>query len=104
MGKLKRKSRNDTSLSVSSFENFQKHLDNRDELRSSVLPEEVLKRAGGKTPMKTPIKPVRRKIIANSTPSTAVNSTRVLRGTPRSPRLLHTPRLIPIKSLSPTEF
>ncbi|OXU20207.1 hypothetical protein TSAR_007364 [Trichomalopsis sarcophagae] len=104
MGKLKRKSRNDTSLSVSSYGNFQEHLDNRDELRSSVLPDEVLKRAGGKTPMKTPIKPVRRKIIANSTPANAVNSTRTLRGTPRSPRLLHTPRLIPIKSLSPTEF
>jgi hypothetical protein len=102
--KKKRKSKNDTTLSVSSYGNFQEHLASRDELRSSVLPEESLKKVGvDVTSLKTPIKPVRRKVLAISTP-TSINSMRTLRGTPRNPRLISTPRLIPVKNSSPIEI
>ncbi|XP_058790974.1 protein regulator of cytokinesis 1-like [Phymastichus coffea] len=101
--KKKRKSKNDTMLSVSSYGNFQEHLDDRDELRSSALPEELAKRTESKTPMKTsmktPIKPLRKKVLAVSTPANP-NATRLLRGTPR---LIATPRLVTIRSSSPVE-
>ncbi|XP_011502306.1 PREDICTED: protein regulator of cytokinesis 1-like [Ceratosolen solmsi marchali] len=101
--KKKRKSKNDTTLSVSSYGNFQEHLASRDELRSSVLPEETFKKAGiDMTLIKTPIKPVRRKVLAISTPTSA-NPTRTLRSTPRNPKLIST-RLIPVKKSPPIEI
>ncbi|XP_014238149.1 protein regulator of cytokinesis 1-like [Trichogramma pretiosum] len=96
--KKTRRSKNDTMLSVSSYGNFQEHLENRDELRSSILPEETVLRKGSnmgtiktpmKTPMKTPLKPVRRKVVA-STPAGSSNA-RSLRSTPRSPKIVATP-------------
>ncbi|KAJ8672496.1 hypothetical protein QAD02_003755 [Eretmocerus hayati] len=103
INKRKRKSKSDTTLSVSSYGNFQEHLENRDELRSSILPDEVNKKFAGPTPIKTPIKPMRRKVLAVSTPAIA-NTTRTLRGTPRNPKLASTPRLIPAKNSSPIEI
>ncbi|XP_014218777.1 protein regulator of cytokinesis 1 [Copidosoma floridanum] len=82
----KKKSKNETILSVSAYGSFQDHLEDRPELRSSVLPTEIKS-----TQMKTPSKPARKKVLALSTPS-APNSIPRLRSTPRNPQLLTVPK------------
>lgn len=100
VGKKKRKSKSDTTFSVSSYGNFTEHLDNRNELQSSILPEEIPKRLGAITPIKTPMKPARRKILAISTPNPMNTSLRTLHSSPRKTKQINTPKLVPIKNSS----
>lgn len=84
------------NLSISSYGKFQEHLEERNELRSSMLPDQVLENASErghmKTPVRTPAKPLRKNLLSvptSGTPRPASSS----RATPRSPRVMHTPRL-----------
>ncbi|XP_033230675.1 protein regulator of cytokinesis 1-like isoform X2 [Belonocnema kinseyi] len=87
------------NLSISSYGKFQEHLEERNELRSSMLPDQVLEnaceRGNMKTPVRTPAKPLRKNLLpvpTSGTPRPASSS----RVTPRSPRVMHTPRLAPM--------
>ncbi|XP_011305945.1 protein regulator of cytokinesis 1 [Fopius arisanus] len=93
------------NLNLQSYEVFQEHLSSRNELRSTLLSEQVLKnmRSDGekmKTPVKTPIKPMRKPPLITLTPH--VTPKAVPRRPSRSPRITSTPRLTtaPMSGLS----
>ncbi|XP_012286860.1 protein regulator of cytokinesis 1 isoform X2 [Orussus abietinus] len=105
----KRRSRSvGTDSIATAYAEFQEHLKERGELRSSVLPEQHLqdqnKKPKMKTPVKTPVKPIRK----NLTPTTPNGATPKLsqssRSTPRSRRLLNTPKLVVTQSNLPFIF
>ena len=91
-------------LSISSYGKFQEHLEERDELRSSMLSEQLLETACGsgnmKTPVRTPAKPLRKNLLSVNTPGTTPGTASTSRPTPRSPRVMHTPRLAPVPNSS----
>ncbi|XP_015121879.1 protein regulator of cytokinesis 1 [Diachasma alloeum] len=86
---------NDT-LNVQPYEVFQEHISSRNELRSTLLSDQLLKNARGegkkmKTPVKTPVKPLRKHLVSSSTPHITPKSGP--RRPSRSPRITSTPRL-----------
>lgn len=91
---------NSTACSSSSKENpvyqeFKEYLGNRDELRSTIVPESdssIVKPK--KKPVKTPVKPSRKHLSPRITPITPRVTPKSLRVTesPRSPRITSTPR------------
>lgn len=80
-----KKSKNEMVSSVSAYNSFQKHLEDRPELRSSVVPMEI-----EVSEIKTPLKPVRRRVLAVSTPLCAPNSIS-LRSSSKNQQILSTP-------------
>lgn len=93
-----------SSTSISSYGEFQEHLENRDELRSSVLPRKILKTSNRKpvtsTRIKTPMKPLRKNLTAAS--NTPGRSSPKLANTPRTtPRALRSPRTASNSRLAP---
>ncbi|XP_051159934.1 protein regulator of cytokinesis 1-like [Leptopilina boulardi] len=98
--KLKADGCNKANLSISSYGKFQEHLEQREELRSSILSEQLLEHAFDrgtniKTPVRTPARPLRKNLLsvnnAQLTPRSVASTSRTL--TPRTPRVMHTPRL-----------
>lgn len=88
------------NLSISSYGKFQEHLEEREELRSSMLSEQLLEnafdRGNMKTPVRTPAKPLRKNLLAVNNTQTTPKSASTSRSTPRIPRVAHTPRLAPM--------
>ncbi|XP_063983095.1 protein regulator of cytokinesis 1-like [Diachasmimorpha longicaudata] len=86
---------NDT-LNIQPYEVFQEHISSRNELRSTLLSEQLLQNVRGegkkmKTPVKTPVKPLRKHLVSSSTPHITPMS--APRRPSRSPRITNTPRL-----------
>lgn len=79
------------------YNQFKEHLESKAELRSSILPENVLGNANKskiKTPIRTPAKPLRKNLPTRLTPTTPKTShLQSGRRTPRSPRVVSTPKL-----------
>lgn len=90
------------SMMDTTYNQFQGHMTNREELHSSVIPEQVLKNANKtliKTPVRTPAKPLRKNLTTVTTP--AHNSARK---SPHSPRITNTPKLATAQSKLPLIF
>ena len=85
------------NLSVTSYGKFQEHLVEREELRSSMISEQLFEnardRTNMKTPVRTPAKPLRKNLLSLNTPRGTPKSASTSRSTPRSPKVLKTPRL-----------
>ncbi|XP_046735023.1 protein regulator of cytokinesis 1-like [Diprion similis] len=99
-----------SSASMSGYDEFQGHLMDKEELRSSILPRTVLKtsnlQASTSTRIKTPMKPTRKHVKTLSTPRRA--SPNILPSTPRSasrsPKTTTTSRLAPAPGTLPFIF
>ncbi|XP_015606138.1 protein regulator of cytokinesis 1 isoform X2 [Cephus cinctus] len=115
----KRRKRKSSSMNVTdtSYGRFQEHLEQREELRSSFLPEHLLNnvtnKQKSKTPVKTPVKPLRASRLTVPSPRHNFNTpnksqSRVgnqsVSRTPRSPRIVTTPRLATAPSNLPIIF
>lgn len=90
----------ENSVSDTTYNHFIEHLEDRGELRSSLLPDRVLANASVarmKTPVRTPVKPLRR----NLTP--AMSETRVQKS-PRTPRAVQSSRLATVSTPLPIIF
>ncbi|XP_012266587.2 protein regulator of cytokinesis 1-like [Athalia rosae] len=92
-----------SSTSVTSYGEFQEHLENRDELRSSVLPQQGIKSQSHKVRttanrIKTPMKPLRKNLSAANTPRRASPNklAQTPRASSRSPRAVPGSRLVPV--------
>ncbi|XP_031836756.1 protein regulator of cytokinesis 1-like [Nomia melanderi] len=112
---IKRNSKKENSTSQSSavtdttYSQFKEHLEERRELRSSLLPEQVLMNAAKskmKTPIRTPAKPLRKHIPTATTPITTTPklSQTQLHKSPRSPRLVQSARLATVSTHLPIIF
>ncbi|XP_020278344.1 protein regulator of cytokinesis 1-like [Pseudomyrmex gracilis] len=99
-GGEKSKKRESQSLLDTTYNQFQGHMTNREELHSSMIPDQVLKTSTKlnivKTPVRTPAKPLRKNLAAARTPVTR-NSAKKLPLSPRTP-LVNTPRLATVQS------
>lgn len=85
------KSSANNSIMDTTYNQFQGHMTSREELHSSMIPEQVLKNAtkiNVKTPVRTPAKPLRKNLTTLMTPTHS--STRKV---PHSPRIINTPKL-----------
>lgn len=79
------------SIMDTTYNQFQGHMTSREELHSSLIPEQVLKNANKinvKTPVRTPAKPLRKNLITLMTPTHSST-----RKPPHSPRIINTPKL-----------
>lgn len=88
------------SITDTTYNQFQGHMTNREELHSSLLPEEILKNARkanvSKTPIvRTPMKPLRKNLSASTTP--VHGSARKIQYSPRivTPKLATAPSNLP---------
>lgn len=100
-GKKKMSLSPSNSITDTTYNQFQGHMTNREELHSSMLPEQILKsttKTNIKTPVRTPMKPLRKHLSA--TPITP-GSTRKM---PHSPRIINTPKLATAPSSLPFIF
>ncbi|XP_011877300.1 PREDICTED: protein regulator of cytokinesis 1-like isoform X2 [Vollenhovia emeryi] len=81
------------SITDTTYNQFQGHMTDREELHSSMLPEQILRNSNksnvNRTPVRTPMKPLRKHLAAATTP---VGSARKA---PHSPRAANTPKLAP---------
>ncbi|KAL0120022.1 hypothetical protein PUN28_008002 [Cardiocondyla obscurior] len=103
-GKKKRDSfSTNNSITDTTYNQFQGHMTNREELHSSMLPEQILKVSTKsnimKTPVRTPMKPLRKHLLATTPLSSG--STRKI---PHSPRVINTPKLATAPSNLPFIF
>ncbi|EFN78718.1 protein regulator of cytokinesis 1 [Harpegnathos saltator] len=90
------------SIMDTTYNQFQGHMTSREELHSSMIPEQILKNANKvnvKTPVRTPAKPLRKNLNIITTASH--NSTRK---SPHSPRIVNTPKLATAPSNLPFIF
>ncbi|KYN07299.1 PREDICTED: protein regulator of cytokinesis 1-like [Cyphomyrmex costatus] len=91
------------SITDTTYNQFQGHMTDREELHSSMLPEQILKSSNkinvNKTPVRTPMKPLRKHL--STTSSYTPLSTRK---TPHSPRVINTPKLTTAPSNLPFIF
>lgn len=91
------------------YNQFKEHLEDKRELRSSLLPEQVLANAN-KSRMKarerTPVKPLRKNLAVSTTPtgSTPKLSQSQSHKSPRSPRTVPSSRLAAVKTPLPIIF
>ncbi|KAL6264709.1 hypothetical protein P5V15_004808 [Pogonomyrmex californicus] len=103
-GKQRGKGSLSPSITDTTYNQFQGHMTGREELHSSMLPEQILRSTNkiniNKTPIRTPIKPLRKHLSAATTPITH-NSARKL---PHSPRVINTPKLATAPSNLPFIF
>ncbi|XP_043467957.1 protein regulator of cytokinesis 1-like [Leptopilina heterotoma] len=87
------------NLSISSYGKFQEHLEQREELRSSMLSDQLLENAfergnNMKTPVRTPAKPLRKNLLSvNNAHLSSKSASTPRTTTPRTPRVMHRPRL-----------
>ncbi|XP_014482349.1 PREDICTED: protein regulator of cytokinesis 1-like [Dinoponera quadriceps] len=90
------------SIMDTTYNQFQGHMTSREELHSSMIPEQMLKissKINVKTPVRTPAKPLRKNLITVTTPTS--NSARK---SPHSPRTVNTPKLATALSNLPFIF
>ncbi|XP_077258927.1 protein regulator of cytokinesis 1 [Temnothorax americanus] len=91
------------SITDTTYNQFQGHMTGREELHSSMLPEQILRSSNklniNKTPVRTPMKPLRKHLLT-ATPVTPGST----RKTPHSPRVVHTPKLATAPSNLPFIF
>ncbi|EZA54349.1 hypothetical protein DMN91_001634 [Ooceraea biroi] len=88
------------SITDTTYNQFQGHMTDREELHSSLLPDQILKSISkaSKTPIvRTPMKPLRKHLSAATTPVSA-------RKAPHSPRIVKTPKLATAPSNLPFIF
>lgn len=78
------------SLTDTTYNQFQGHMTGREELHSSLLPEQLLRNNIVKTPVRTPAKPLRKNLPIVSTP---IRPRTPARNIPLSPRIVNTPKL-----------
>ncbi|XP_012527402.1 protein regulator of cytokinesis 1 [Monomorium pharaonis] len=97
-GERKKRESLSSSITDTTYNQFQGHMTDREELQSSMLPEQILKSATNKininkTPVRTPIKPLR-KHLSTTTATTPVTcgSTRRTPHSP-SPRVINTKKM-----------
>ncbi|KZC09252.1 PREDICTED: protein regulator of cytokinesis 1-like [Dufourea novaeangliae] len=96
-----------STVTNTTYNQFKEHLEDRRELRSSLLPEQVLMnatRANVKTPVRTPAKPLRKNmpiITITTTPKLSKSQTHK---SPRSPRLVQATRLAAVSTNLPIIF
>jgi len=92
------------SITDTTYNQFQGHMTGREELHSSMLPEQILRSANriniNKTPVRTPMKPLRKHLSTTTTPTTSGS----IRKTPHSPRIINTPKLATAPSNLPFIF
>ncbi|XP_076231286.1 protein regulator of cytokinesis 1 [Calliopsis andreniformis] len=101
-------SQNSTGVDTT-YNQFKEHLEERGELRSSLIPEQVLANANKskmRTPIRTPIKPLRKNIPVAVTPTvlTPKLSQSQLHKSPRSPRAAQPSRLAAVSTPLPIIF
>ncbi|KYN19948.1 Protein regulator of cytokinesis 1 [Trachymyrmex cornetzi] len=93
------------SIIDTTYNQFQGHMTDREELHSSMLPEQILRSTNrlniNKTPVRTPMKPLRKHLSATTTSSYTPLSARK---TPHSPRVINTPKLATAPSNLPFIF
>ncbi|CAL7944982.1 unnamed protein product [Xylocopa violacea] len=114
MHKSKHEKENSTSQSSAAtdttYNQFREHLADKQELRSSLLPEQVLANASKsrmKTPIRTPVKPLRKNLPLATTPTittTPKSSQSRLHKSPRSPRIPQSSRLATVSTPLPIIF
>ncbi|KAK2575525.1 hypothetical protein KPH14_011245 [Odynerus spinipes] len=84
---------------------FQAHLKERDELRSSLIPEQVLaNKSSLRTPNRTPMKPLRKNLYNVNASSSTTKLSHSSHRSPRSPRIDHTPKLVTAPNELPIIF
>ncbi|CAK9804810.1 Protein regulator of cytokinesis 1 [Anthophora plagiata] len=89
------------------YSQFKEHLQDKQELRSSLLHEQVLANASKsklKTPIRTPAKPLRKNIPMLTTPTTPKLSHSQLHKSPRSPKIVSATRLATVSTPLPIIF
>lgn len=90
------------------YSQFKEHLEDKKELRSSLLPEQVLTNASKSKikskPVRTPAKPLRKNLPLTTTPTTPKLSQSQLHKSPRSPRIAHSSRLATVSTPLPIIF
>ncbi|XP_053989725.1 protein regulator of cytokinesis 1-like [Hylaeus volcanicus] len=110
---IKNKQDEENSMSQNSagtdttYNQFKEHLEDKGELRSSLLPEQVLTNATKsrmKTPVRTPAKPMRKNLPSKLTPTTPKVMQSQLVKSPRSPRLVQSSKLAPVSTPLPIIF
>ena len=113
---LKQKNQNENSMLQSStatdttYSKFEEHLEDKKELRSSLLPEKVLANASKprsksrRRSIRTPAKPLRKNLPLPKTPTTSESSQLQLHKSPRSPRIAQSSRLATISTPLPIIF
>ncbi|KYQ52659.1 hypothetical protein ALC60_08214, partial [Trachymyrmex zeteki] len=93
------------SIVDTTYNQFQGYMTAREELHSSMLPEQILRSTNriniNKTPVRTPMKPLRKHLSATTTPSFTPLSARK---TPHSPRVINIPKLATAPSNLPFIF
>ncbi|XP_012229224.2 protein regulator of cytokinesis 1-like isoform X1 [Linepithema humile] len=92
------------SVVDTTYSKFQGHMTEREELHSSMLPDQILKTSNkfniNKTPIvRTPMKPLRKNLSAATTPTSSS-----ARKAPHSPRITKTPKLVPTTNNLPFIF
>lgn len=92
------------SITDTTYNQFQGHMTGREELHSSMLPDQILRNTNklnvNKTPVRTPMKPLRKHLAAATTPVTRGSA----RKAPHSPRIISTPKLVTAPSNLPFIF
>ncbi|XP_076620472.1 protein regulator of cytokinesis 1-like [Colletes latitarsis] len=90
------------------YSEFKEHLEDKRELRSSLLPEQVLINATKsriKTPSRTPVKPLRKNLPSVMTPTTTPQTMQSqLHKSPRSPKFAQSSRLATVSTPLPIIF
>ncbi|XP_043597870.1 protein regulator of cytokinesis 1-like isoform X1 [Bombus pyrosoma] len=111
--KPKNSHKNENSMLQSStatdttYSKFEEHLEDKKELRSSLLPEKVLTNASKskrRRSIRTPAKPLRKNLPLPKTPTTSESSQLQLHKSPRSPRIAQSSRLATISTPLPIIF
>ncbi|KAI4477345.1 hypothetical protein M0804_012731 [Polistes exclamans] len=105
LGKTRSPSQN-TGTVDTTYGQFQAHLKEREELRSSLLTDQSLSaKCILKTPNRTQVKPVRRNLYNVNASSTATSKLlQSTRNSPRSPRVVHTSKLATAPNVLPIIF
>ncbi|XP_017758294.1 PREDICTED: protein regulator of cytokinesis 1-like [Eufriesea mexicana] len=96
-----------SAVTETTYSQFKEHLEERKELRSSLLPEQILANASKskmRTPVRTPAKPLRKNLPLATTPTTSKLSQSQMHKSPRSPRIAATSRLATVSTPLPIIF
>ena len=110
---IKSSQRKENSVSQSSagtdttYNQFKEHLEDKRELRSSLLPEKLLAnvtKSKMKTPIRTPVKPLRKNLLLPITPTTTTPKLSQSHKSPRSPRGVQSTRLAAMSTQLPIIF
>ncbi|KAK2580422.1 hypothetical protein KPH14_006172 [Odynerus spinipes] len=103
-GQKKSKSSLENVLNTdTTYGHFEAHLAEREELRSSVIPEQT-NNSSLRTPKRKPMKPLRRNLYNVNASSSTTKLSHSSNRSPRSPRMEHTPKLVTAPNDLPITF